>query len=341
MRARTAALLALLAAFSLAAALLFAGDRGGSTLAGDQPVFPGLAGRLADAQRVQITHQGQTLTLARDGDTWRLPDHASYPVEPAVLHALLAGLAGLREVEPRTADPEAYARLGLEDPDGAGAPGTLVRVLGSDGAAIAAVVLGATRIGGQGEATRRDLYLRRPDAPQTWLAQPLVVASPDWLDWVGRTIVDIRADELAGIVSTRAGGPRLELARDGERLSLVAPPQHPALDRFKLDDMGRALADLTLHDVAAAGDAPGMVVGEATLTTRQGLALTVSVRRAGAAVWLALDARGDGAAAEAAASLHQRLSGWAFQVDPWKEAALVPTLSDLAAYVAPARPLRR
>ena len=337
MRRRTAAILAGLAAVALAAALLLERDDARTSLPPATALFPELAAQMATVRRVEVVRGKNTVVLARDGDAWRLPDHAGFPADTGMVATMLSGLAALRLLEPRTADPALLARLGLEDPATAGATGTLVRVGGADGVR-AAIVLGRDVVGGPADARRRDVYLRRPDETQAWLAQPSVEAPADWLDWAGRGLVDVAPEDVAGIVSTRAGGPTLAFERRGEHLEATAPAaDRPALDRYRVDDLGRALSGLSMRDVRAVADVPGGKVGEATVTTRQGLAITAGVWIAPGATWVALSARGTGEAEAGAAALQARFAGWAFQVERGREAALLPTLADLAAY-APAAP---
>ena len=80
-------------------------------------MFPGLAPKLQDAARIEITHQGKTLVIAKHGDTWGLADRGGYPVQQDKLRGMLTALTELRLVEPRTTDPAQFSRLGLEDPE--------------------------------------------------------------------------------------------------------------------------------------------------------------------------------------------------------------------------------
>ncbi len=54
----------------------------------------------------------------KHGDTWGLEDRGGYRVQPSKLRGMLTALTELRLVEPRTADPSQFSRLGLEDPNG-------------------------------------------------------------------------------------------------------------------------------------------------------------------------------------------------------------------------------
>jgi hypothetical protein len=351
MKSTTAWLLLALAILVAGGTAALRGDGARTRLPDSQPLFPALAAQLPRAQRVEITHGGTRLIVARNGESWGIPDRADYPVDASTLHALLAGLAELRLLEPRTSDPDFFARLGVQDPAAPGADGTLVRVLAADGGVIATVILGHAVLAGQGDAAREDIYVRRPSERQSWLAQPAVSASADWQDWVARRIIDIRPDDVARIVSRRGDAAPIEVERAGGTLVVTSPARHPPLDQFKVEDMTRALASLDMLDVRPALGAPGTPLGEATISTVAGLQVTADLARDGDAVWLTLRAAGDSGAAPAASDLQSRVAGWSFSIEPRKESALLPTLADLAAYAppmaasappaAPDRPTRR
>ena len=120
MRSRSAILLAALAVVVLAAAWFFGRPPASVSESVAVPpgtlVFPGLAGNLASAARVEITGKGQTLVIVRNGGGWGLADRGNYPVQQDKLRELLTGLTELRITEPRTADPALLEQLGVGDP---------------------------------------------------------------------------------------------------------------------------------------------------------------------------------------------------------------------------------
>src|SRR5215813_4339183 len=69
-------------------------------------MFPDLAPKLKDAARIEITNQGKTTIITRNGDVWGLADRGGYPVQASKLRGMLTALTELRLVESRTTDPE-------------------------------------------------------------------------------------------------------------------------------------------------------------------------------------------------------------------------------------------
>ena len=97
---------------------------------------------------------------------------------------MLTALTELRLVEPRTKDPAEFSRLGLEDPNGKTAKSDLLRVLDASGKPIVSLIVGHRRVRTQGNVPEQ-IFVRRPDDNQTWLAE-------------GSLEVDCRSAALAG-----------------------------------------------------------------------------------------------------------------------------------------------
>ena len=332
MRTRTSLVLAALGAVVLTLGIVYGSGPVGETeqtLQG-QLVFPDLTPKLADAAQVEIRHGTLTVHLARDPKQahapWSVTERGGYPAQQDKVHSLLVALTELRLDAARTADPAEYARLGVGNP-GKGHDATLVRVLDAKGGVIAALILGHTRSAQRGSADT--LYIRRPEAAQSWLADGKVLASGEALDWLDRKIVDIDAKRIAGVTATR-GAATVAFARKNGAFTVVDPAEHPALDDYKVDQVSGALAGLELEDVQKA-PAPGTPLGHTVFTTTDGLTLAVDVTKAGPAVWATFAVTGG----KDAAPLEAKLKGWAYEIGSWKESALAPTLASVQA-AAPA-----
>jgi hypothetical protein len=332
MNARTVVVLLLLGALALGGGWYFGVARApemNATETAGTLMFPGLAPKLADAARVEITHQGKTLAIGRNGDVWGLADRGLYPVPREKLRAMLTALTELRLTEKRTADPNELARLGLEDPAKPDGTSNLLRVLDAAGKPIAALVVGHRRVHTRG-GVPDTIYVRRPDDNQSWLAEGRLEVDADPQTWLDHDILNIAHDHIVSVVETR-GTDRLEFARDGNKLVLKSPTEHPPLDEDKLDDFDRALETLSMQDVKPAKDAGGEQVAETIFTRDDGLAVTVRVFHAGKGVWTRFAVAGPDKMKDEAEKLNARLAGWSYQLGAWKEAALAPSLDDLKA----------
>ncbi len=305
-------------------------ERAGQTnVAPGTLVFPGLAAKLQNAERVTIQTKGKTLAIVRRGGIWGLEDRGGYPVQQDRLRELLTGLTELRVTEARTSDPEQYARLGVDDPAKPVTTANLVRVLDGQGKLIAELIVGHRRVRTAGNVPE-SIYIRRVGEAQSWLAEGRLPVDADPQLWYERDITNIRKDNVAGVVSTR-GDEVLEFGREGDNLLLTSPAEHPKLDEYRVEDVFRGLEGLTLTDVRPAAEQPGEKVGTAVYTTKDGVKMTVSVYRAGTDIWTRFQASGAGEAAPAADKLNARIARWAYQVGAWKEKAFLPTLDELKA----------
>ncbi len=301
-------------------------------------MFPGLATKLAEASRVEITAKGRTLTIAREGADWGLPSRGGYPVDARRLRVLLTGLTLLRMDAPRTADPALLERLGLGNPESANSTANLVRVLDAKGNVLAALIVGHRRVYTEG-GLPDSLYVRRPGQNQSWLAEGRLPVQPDAELWLRRTVTDIAPQDVASVAVHR-GGSVLRFGRTGGKEALLEPSPAPALDPYRLDDVFRALQTLTLDDVKPAASAPGDPLGTARFTLTDGTTLTVSVfipaepvgkPLAAQTIWIQFAVGGTSPQARA---LARRLTGWSYQVGIWKQKAFVPMLADLVAQAA-------
>ncbi|MCC6719719.1 MAG: DUF4340 domain-containing protein [Acetobacteraceae bacterium] len=302
---------------------------GQKTIAPGTLVFPGLAAKLQDAQRVTITTKGHTLTLVRHDGIWGIAERGGYRAQQDRLRELLTGLTELRVTEPRTADPAQYDRLGVGDPNKPVTTANLLRVYGPGDSIIAELIVGHRRVRTAGNVPE-SIYIRRVGEAQSWLAEGRLPVDADPQLWFEREITNIRKEQVASVVTTRAEGT-LEFGRDGDTLVLTSPAEHPKLDEYRVEDVFRALDGLTLTEVKPAAEQPGEKIGTAVYTLTDGMTVTVTVFRQDTDIWAQFHAAGAGEAKAKADALNARVAGWAYQVGAWKEKAFLPLLDELKA----------
>jgi len=330
MNRRGLLLLGAAAAATVGAAIVLTPDRTEPPNSSATPLaFPGLAARLANAARIEVTRHDGTLTVNRAApDRWVLPAKADHPVRPEKVRELLTGLTELRLTEPRTANPEMLERLGVEDPTRPNATSSLLRVLDANGAPIAELVVGRRRMRVQGNVPE-SVYVRRPGETQAWLAEGRLPLDSDPNLWIDRDIANIPRDRVRAAEIAREGEPALVLRRGPEPespLAVVEPAETPELDEISLDEVARAFEFLTFLDVRREADIPGERLGESRFELTDNLRIAAVAYKSGEELWVRLVATGD----DEANRLNARWSGWAYQVGQWKEKALVPRLADLA-----------
>ncbi len=289
-------------------------------------LFPGLDAALAKAERIEIMHAGKRFAIVRKGDVWTLPSLGFYPVIATKLHAMLAGLAELRAVGRRTAEPAQFAALGVDDPGKSGATGTLVTISGGAGRAIASLIIGHQNYATSGEGTET-LYVRRPGQDQSWLAQGQmnVDAEPDL--WIDHSLTNIDHSKVTGVTVTRGAETLVFAPKDG-KLALTAPGQQKPLESYKLDDVWRALENLSFSSVRAGPALPGKVFAHTVFTLAGGTTVEMTLAEEGSNLWARFAASGTDAEAKALAG---KFGDWSYRLDESRESAIAPTLDDLLA----------
>ncbi|WP_428488535.1 DUF4340 domain-containing protein [Rhodopila sp.] len=306
-----------------------------TTIARGQLMFPDLAPKLRDVARIEITHQArQTVIEKRPDGGWGVASMHDYPVQEARLRGMLTGLTELRLAEPRTSDPAEYSRLGVDDPNGSASSADLLRLVDTKDKPVVALIVGHRRVRSQANVPE-EVYVRRPDQNQSWLAEGSLQVDADASLWLDRNVMNIAHDRIASVA---VNDQALTFARRDGKFVLTQPAQHPNLEDYKVDDVARGLELLTFQEVKADADAPGSEAGHAVFTTNDGLAVTVTVFHAEKDVWARFAVSGGSDKVKAEAQrMNARVAGWSYQIGSWKEKSLVPSMADLKAE-EPAKP---
>jgi len=319
------------------------------SVASGRLMFPDLTPKLKDATKIEVIHQGKPMMIALEDGRWGVVDKGGYPVQEGKLRGMLTGLTELRLVEPRTSDPAQFNRLGVEDPDAKDSNSNRLRVLDAADKPIVDVIVGHRRVRTQGNVPEQ-VYVRRPGENQAWLAEGSLQVDSDPQLWLDRDIMNIEHGSIAKVEATRAG-QTLVFSREGDKLALTQPTEHPKLDDYKVEDVARALELLSFQDVRPAAAAPGEPAGRSVFHTTSGLAITATVFHADKDLWARFGVADEGAtradnatannakagnakagnANDGAGKLSARLSGWDYQLGSWKEKSLVPSMDDLKA----------
>jgi len=290
-------------------------------------MFPDLAGKLHDAAKLEITHQGQQTVIEKRADgSWGIASMHDYPIQEAKLRSVLTALTELRLLEPRTSDPAEYGRLGVDQ-----ASGDLMQLVDAGGKPIVAVIAGHRRVRAQAKVPD-EIYVRRPEEAQSWLAEGGLQVDADASQWLDRDILNVAQDRIAKVV---VGDDALEFGRVDGKFALTKPADHPKLEDYKVDNVARGLETLTLQAVKADADAPKDPAGHAVFTTTDGLDVAVTLFHADKDVWARFAVSGGDKAKAEADRLSARVAGWTYQIGSWKEKSLVPALDDLKAAEPP------
>lgn len=216
-------------------------------------VFPELASSINDVTRVVVRSADGEVVLVRDGETWAVESKGGYPADVEPIRKALIGLVQLETVEAKTADPERWSKLGLEDVDAEGSSSKEIALSGADGA-IAALVVGKPRAGA---GAVDELYVRKPGEDQTWLVAGELALPTGPEGWLDRTITEIPRDRVHAVTFTRPDGETLRVERestDQKNWTVVDLGERELKNATIANSLGNGLEFLELTDVRPIGE---------------------------------------------------------------------------------------
>jgi hypothetical protein len=332
-------IIAVLAAVVIALVALLVPQRGGFDPGeSGQALLPGLMDRVNDIDRVVISgHAGTKATLSKGDGQWRVEELDGYPADWSRLQALLSDLAQMEIVEAKTANPEYYPRLGVEDVTAEGASGTRIDFSAADSA--------WSVIAGHEASLQYGQYLRIADQPQSVLVDRILDLSPEAVDWADAEILDVGSGLVAEVSILHPDGERVRISKvsaDDANFTLKTLPEgrEPQSER-KVDALASAYAGLRMEDVQADPGAGGQTPVDIKVVLFSGERFQVQVFEQDAARWLrvihesgpnpAAPEADSEAAPETAAKVAdpQRLEGWVFKVADSRLETMAPRLESL------------
>ncbi len=284
--------------------------------------LPGV--QVAQVKAIEVQRGDQPLVrLERREQGWVVPAKADYPADQGVVNKLLKALAEARKVEPRTANPELYGRLGLADKGEA--EERAVRLTLEQGEAPLRLLIGKP---GQQEGQ----LVRRADEAQSWLVSQRIELPASELEWLDRRVTAIPFAEVRELDLRHAGGERLTLARDKAEEANLQVRDLPKGKRLAFDGaangFGQFFADLRFADAAPLAQLgfEGKPALEFSLTTFAGKTLKGRFYGKADQHWLLLE-QGSGLSASEVPGR----SDWAYRVEPYQYQSLARKLTELLA----------
>ena len=334
------AILVLAACTILALVLALSLSGTGSAPADDQaqPLVPGLRDVVNDVDAVNIVgSDGQPVVhLRRDDERWRVPEKDNYEADFERVQGLLRDLATGYRADERTANPDWYARLGVQD---VGEPdATSLRIDFPESELPSLIV-------GQVDSSEQGRFVRLADQARTWLADRDLDLPTAAVDWLERSVMDIPATELAEVTLRHPDGDTVQLRPAGEETQdwvlLNVPEDREAAPMWELRPVANGLANLRLEDVRRHESLPDEAI-RALFVTRDGLNFVATLFEDDAGGWVhftvsaeVVASEGDELSDEAArisadaAAVDARLSPWQFRLPERKFEYLTRRLEDL------------
>ncbi len=313
------------------------------TLEGE-PLFPDLIDRINDVASITVRAATERVDLRFDNGIWRLDSRAGYPADFELAKQTVLGLAQLAIVEPKTADPARYDRLGV----GALTASTPleaqtfeIRLADEAGQPLVALIIGDRAVGAQ----TNHRYVRKPDEQQSFLASCQIPSISSSLSWIDRRVFEVDRARFRRVTIEHADGELIALSTDdaGNTWSVEEIPEGQEEVRPNIGlAVGTALATVRLDDVAQSDEFDGAdPIASVHAETTDGLWIDARVFERDGDRWVIFESgliAGVDADALSAESdeISRSTAGWAYQLSTFQTENLTKRAADLLQAVAPA-----
>jgi hypothetical protein len=353
MRQRGILILAAVAILVVVAAVYALQQRESRTVQAQLPalMFPGLAGKLNDVASISVAGPEESFTIAKDKDgKWTMPSKGGYPVPVETVKQALLGMGELKPAEQKTANPEFFSKLDLQDRDAKDSKSLEIRLKDAGGKDIAAVLVGK-RGATSTASTPGTIYVRKPGENQTWLASGRFEPDPKAVRWLDRDVVKVERQRINTVTASRADGSKLVVARETPTADDFKPTNAPADAKLvsggPSNALGSAIGYISYDDVAPAASIDFADAAKTEYRTFDGLVVTVSIKEKDGKHWVKFDAAQDKSVtapeakdekekpktpeevAKEVEAFNAKTAGWAYEVTKYKAEDFTKTLDDV------------
>lgn len=300
----------------------------------DSAFAPQLKEQLNEVEAVVIRKRGNEIvaTLNRSESGWTVAERDDYRADTARIRAALSQLADATIVEAKTANPELFDRLGLEDIANAQANGLSIGFLPT-ALGLPGIVLGNS----EGTSYR---YARLTDSAQSYLINVDPDVASDTAQWLLPEIIDVRGQRVERILIQHADGERVDVfkaAPDQPNFDVADVPQGRELQYPGVANiLGNALRELRLEDVAAFAQGTAETEVTTEFQTFDGLIVRAQGMQIEDEGWLVFAASIDetytdpsAEVANEAEAINTTTSGWRFRIPSYQYSQIARRMTDL------------
>lgn len=214
------------------------------------PVLPGLLDRLGEVSAVVVREADKQVTIHRIEGGWGVAERNDYPVPADKVRELVRQIVQLEKVEAKTARPERYSRLSVDEPSAPNAKSKEVVLQKADGTPLARLIVGAPASGVGGEG---GTFVRVSGDAQAWLARGALAPSVEPRDWIERRLVQIPVADIKQVKIVQPGGSTLTAIREGSEGTSFKLAELPAGAKLARPDAIESLVEpfgeLTIEDI--------------------------------------------------------------------------------------------
>jgi hypothetical protein len=295
-------------------------------------LFPGLKDDLNAIESVAITVGGnrRVVTLLRGSQQWAVEEKYGYSADVGKIRQNLIALGNAKIIERKTANPELYERLGLENLEDVGATGTLIEIAFTDdsGSEPLGLIVGKTGVRGN------TAYVRRPGEEQGLMISADLDLGQEATDWLAPDLIDIASTDIKSITIIHPDGEIVRIEKsaqtDSEFSVLDVPDGRELLYSSIANPVAGLLSKLAMDDVLPA-DSIETSVSTPTFTrfeTFDGLIVEAATYSIDDGVMVRFSATANDSMADRADELNSRLGSWVYSLPSFKSEQLGKRLSD-------------
>jgi hypothetical protein len=315
-------------------------------------LFPGLADRLNDVASINLAGAEESFAIAKDKDgRWVMPTKGGYPVPLETVKQALVGMAELKPVEPKTANPELHSKLDLQDREAKDSKSLEVRLKDAAGKDIAVLLVGKKGSTATA-ATPGTLYVRKAGEAQAWLVSGRFEPDPKSVRWFDRDLVKVDRKRINLVIASKPDGSKLVVARETPQTDDFKPTNAPADAKTTSggasNALGSALGYLSYDDVAPVSTVDFAGAAKAEYRTFDGLVISVDVKEKDGKHWVKFAAVQDTSikapeakegekdkpktpdeVAKEVEAFNAKVKDWAYEVSKYKAEDFTKTLDDV------------
>ena len=219
-------------------------------------VFPDLIDQINDVREIRIKSFQNSLSLTLQDSVWQVSQFDNYPARLSTVSNFLIGFSQIREIEPKTSNPDKFAALDLAGIEIEKSRSIQVDLLTQDKRILASLLIGKRR-----QSVRNvlltELHVREPDADQTWLVESGLTIPAQAIDWIDTEILNLDEQVDQVTIESPTNQP-IKIRRDPQNsenfLLEDLPESHKIRYQFRLNEIGEIFRRLNFEDVKKISD---------------------------------------------------------------------------------------
>lgn len=296
-----------------------------------EKMFPNLSAQINDVTVIGIETPFENLTFEKkeNGD-WILLEANGYVVNREKIRKMLIGLSELEIIEPKTALPEFYPDISVEDRDVSGSNSTLVSLMNPSGEELLKLLIGKKTQGvswnGQG------IFVRIPDMLQSWLVRGYLDVYAHKISWFDTLLFHVNESDVKSIKITEDS--RFVIYQRVNELASLRPVRFSDYQYLNtasyIQSLSDTVSDLQFVDVVQTPADLLKPSREVLIETFTGMIIHIHIYDMMQKSFISLEFYPEKTAPisidEQAKMLNERHTGWLYEIEHEKQSAFMPFL---------------